>query len=237
LQQAIQVLQQVKGFAISEELKSLVVKLKYVMPIQSEVPTVLFDGPDRFEGMELMQQVYDAINKQQVIAFQYQPFNEKAPVEFTLHPYLLKEYNNRWYLVGYAIPKNEIWICALDRFKSDPKPRLRNEYLPPAAVGFDPVAYFADVIGPTVRKENPVEEVVLKFTPNRAPYVSTKNLHSSQELLKTYKDGSVSFSYRLRYNRELHGILMGFASDVKVLKPASLQQKIKDTAEAIVAMY
>ncbi len=93
------------------------------------------------------------------------------------------------------------------------------------------------MIGPTVRKGNPVEEVVLKFTPNRAPYVLTKKLHSSQELLKTYKDGSLSFSYRLRYNRELHGILLGFGSDVKVIKPASLQQKIRETAEAIVGMY
>jgi predicted DNA-binding transcriptional regulator YafY len=236
LEQAIHILQQVKGFAISQELKILMVKLKYAMPASSESPLVVFDGPEQFEGMELMQQVYDAIVKQQVIHFLYQPFNEKLPQDVTMHPYLLKEYNNRWFLVGLAIPQQKIWVCGLDRFKTDPKPRPRVAFISPAAVGFHPLTYFADVIGPTVLLENPVEKVMLKFSANRTPYVLTKPLHSSQQLEKAYNDGSVSLSYRLRFNKELLGLILGFGADVQVLAPKGLKHRLRAAIDNMVRL-
>lgn len=237
MQQAIRLLEQVKGLGLSDDLKAMLVKLKYVLPVQDNRPLVLFDGPERFDGMDLMQQIYDAISKEQVIAFHYQPFSEKEKLEFILHPYLLKEYNNRWFLVGMAEPKREIYICALDRFKGDPKPRPRIAFVPPAVAGFDAYAYFADVIGPTVRKENPVEEVRLKFSPARTPYVLTKPLHNSQRLIKSYANGGAVLAYDLRFNKELLGLIMGFGSDVEVVQPLTLRNKVKEMVEDIVKIY
>lgn len=234
LQQAIELLEQIKADEVADELKGIIQKLKfkYETPL---APRVLYEQPD-LQGIELMKQLYEAIRDRKVIGFKYQPFDQKEPQDFLLHPYVLKEYNKRWYVVGLAEPQKEIWVCAFDRFKSDPKVKLLS-FKEPTAVGFNPETYFKDVIGPTVRKENPVEEVVLKFKANRAPYIITKKLHQSQELLKAYKDGSVSFAYQLRFNRELLALLMSFGPDVMIMKPESLKEKVTNTAEAILGLY
>lgn len=237
LQQAIRLLEQVKGLGISAELKTLLIKLKYVMPKQDNRPLVLFDNPERYEGEELMQQVYDAIAKEQVIVFNYQPFTDNTQREFMVHPYLLKEYNNRWFLVGLAEPNKEIWICALDRFKSNPRPRPKVTFIPPDAAGFDAYRYFAEVIGLTIVKDQPVQEVVLKFSPARAPYVLTKPIHGSQRLLKTYKNGAVTLAYQLRPNRELKAVILGFGKDAEVMKPATLREEIKKEIRELLGMY
>ena len=103
--------------------------------------------------------------------------------------------------------------------------------------GFHPYAHFADVIGPTVRKEHPVEEVVLKFSPQSAPYVLTKPLHSSQTLKKEYKNGAVSFSYRLRFNRELLSLIMSFGADVEVVAPESLKDRLRELLQQMLGKY
>lgn len=237
IQQAIGLLQQIKGFAIAHDLEAIITKLKYTYPKANQSPMVLFDSPEHFAGMELMQQVYDAIIKQQVIHFLYQPFDKPFQEDFTIHPYLIKEYNNRWYLVGWVIPQNEIWTFALDRFKSDPKPKPKIQYIRAAEVGFDPHRHFADVIGPSVIKENSVEEIKLKFNSKRSPYIITKPLHNSQELIKTNKNGSSLFTYHLRYNKELLSLLLSFGSDVKVIAPGHLKEKILSEAQKLSLKY
>ncbi len=237
IQQAIGLLQQIKGFAIAHDLETIITKLKYTYPKANQSPMVLFDSPEHFEGMELMQQVYDAIQKQQVIHFLYKAFNKALPEDFTVHPYLIKEYNNRWYLVGYTVPQNEIWTFALDRFKSDPKPKPRVNYIGASMVEFDPYLHFADVIGPTVIRDHPIEEVRLKFSRARTPYIVTKPLHNSQQLIDVQKNGSASFTYQLRFNKELLSTLLGFGEDVKVIRPNHLKEKILRQVKKMETFY
>jgi hypothetical protein len=234
LQQAIELLSEIKADTVVNELKEIIQKLKFSYQTP-EWQRVQYEQPDLL-GLDLMQQLYEAIRDKKVIGFRYQPFDQKQPQDFVMHPYVLKEYNKRWYVVGLAEPQQKIWVCAFDRFKSDPKIKS-HPFIAPDALGFDPVGHFKDVIGPTVRKENPVEEVILKFTANRAPYVITKKLHHSQELLRTYADGSVSFRYRLRFNKELLGLILGFGEDVQVMGPLSLVEKVSRAMEGILKHY
>ncbi len=234
LQQAIRILEQVKGFAISEELKSLLIKLKHVMPVHNKRPAIIFDGPERFDGMDILQDVYEAINKEQVVAFQYQPFSAPEALAVLLHPYILKQYNNRWYIVGFEHDIKEVRIYPLDRFKSSPKPRPRIDFISPETIGFEPLSHFEQVIGVTVEKNTPTEEIHLKFSPGRAPYIFTKPLHKSQHLLHRFEDGSILVGLQVKINKELIGLLLGFGSDIEVLKPKSLRTHVRDIARIIV---
>jgi predicted DNA-binding transcriptional regulator YafY len=237
LQQAIRLLQQVKGFAISEELKTVLIKLKDVIPVEKKRPAILFDGPDRVEGIEILQEVFDAINNEQVIGFKYQPFTANAPYEVTLHPYLLRQYNNRWFLVGHDEEKQEIRLYPLDRFKNGPKARPKIVFKTQQETGFDPVTYFEHVVGVTLDKKAVVEEIHLKISAGRYPYIFTKPIHGSQQLLKTYQDGSVLLKLNLKINKELLGVILSFGSDVQVMKPASLKEQIREMAQKILDKY
>lgn len=237
LQQAIRLLGQVKGFAISEELKAVLIKLKDVAPIRNNKPAILFDGPERFEGIDILQEVFEAINKEQVIGFKYQPFTAPEPYEVILHPYMLRQYNNRWFLVGYDEDKSEVRLYPLDRFKSRPKDRSKYSFKAPETIHFDPNSYFEHVVGVTIDRKAPLEEIHLKFSAARAPYIFTKAIHKSQQLINTYQDGSVLLKLHLKINKELLGLLLGFGSDVQVMKPVSLKEQIKEIAQKIVAKY
>lgn len=234
LGQAIELLGQIRAGEVAGQLQEIIQKLKssYDLPTK---PRIIFEQPD-LKGIDLLQQLYEAISRQQVIGFVYQPFNQQGPLNMVMHPYVLKEYNRRWYVVGLSEPQKAIWVCALDRFKGEPKVKGL-AYIGPGEAGFDPLKYFADVIGPTVMSESPVEEVDLKFRADRVPYIITKKLHPSQELLKTFKDGSASFRYRLRYNRELLALILGFGADVKVMAPASLVCKVTEAIRQMANQY
>jgi predicted DNA-binding transcriptional regulator YafY len=91
--------------------------------------------------------------------------------------------------------------------------------------------------GPMVRKENPMEEVVLIFSAKRSPYLLTKPLHSSQTFKSKFKDGSVSFSLKLRFNNELLALILGFGADVQVIKPAFFREQVKNAAKKMVDIY
>lgn len=237
LQQAVELIQQIKGFALSEELKSILLKLKYVVPASPEQPIIQFDDPERFEGMDLLQQLYEAIRDKKVIEYAYQAFTEAQPQVVVLHPYLLKKYNHRWFLIGLNHTNNRLWISALDRFKSDPKIKHRLPYIAQLTADFDARHHFAHVVGVTVPENTPVEKVVLKFTPHRAPYVLTKPLHSSQQLVKTYANGAAQISYALIPNKELEMQLLSFGPDVEIIKPLSLREKMKKLTTQLAALY
>lgn len=234
IHQAIELLGQIKADEAADQLKEIIQKLQYSYESPA-IPRIIFEQPD-VQGIALMQQLYEAIRDKQVIGFRYQPFDQKEPQDFMMHPYVLKEFNKRWYLVGLAEPQKEIWVCAFDRFKSDPKIKSLS-YIEPAHVLFEPVNYFRNVIGPTVRKEFPVEEMALKFKPNRVPYIITKPLHHSQQLLKTFKDGGAAFSYHLRFNRELLALILSFGEDVTVVSPATLAERVKQSIQNMMALY
>ena len=46
----------------------------------------------------------------------YHPYNVASPTRVIIHPYYLKQYNNRWFLFGYNPEKRKSdWNLALDR--------------------------------------------------------------------------------------------------------------------------
>ena len=239
LQQAIRLLDQIAFTEVASHLKDTIARLRYTPAPDADGPLVVYDTPPSVLNPTLMQDLYQAVSQQMVIKFNYQPFDEPAPFQIILHPYLLKEYNNRWYVIGYSEDHKAIRVCALDRFASEPIVQARKKSIDKATLNFNPTAYFADVIGPTVRQEHAVEEVVLHFTAHRAKYVITKPLHNSQQPLTAEQvpEGWVGFSYCLRFNQELLALLLSFGPDVVVVTPTHLAQKVKAAAQSIITHY
>lgn len=89
----------------------------------------------------------------------------------------------------------------------------------------------------TLDRDAPFDEIHLKFSQVRDPCIFTKPIHISQQLIKTYKDGSVLLRLPLKINKELWVILLGFGSEGQVIKPASLKNEILAIAQNIVSKY
>lgn len=181
-----------------------------------------FIGFEQNRDLKGLRYLSDLINftiTHQAIVVEYKPFGKNVQ-QWTIHPYYLKQYNNRWFVLGYNSKYDDLSFIALDRIESLSKadiPFIENK-------NFDFEDYFKNIIGVSIEENKTIEHVLLKFTPNRLPYVLSKPLHSSQKI-ENRREGIISIN--VIPNKELVSELIWFGSDVEVLAPDSLREKIK----------
>lgn len=83
-----------------------------------ETKPVIQMSKNLLENKTLMAETFSAIRANTVVKLYYQLFNNSEECEVVLSPYLLKEYNRRWYLVGAADDTGKLLTFALDRITS-----------------------------------------------------------------------------------------------------------------------
>lgn len=212
LQEAFALLQQFPNLPHLDALKALLLKMNWdTQHIDLTAQIIQFESNPAVQGLEWLGKLYAAITQQRVLSIHYQPFN--APAETIIfHPYLLKEWRNRWYVVGRHQVKQAAWNLALDRIQAihpSNRPFLPNDL-------FDPLTRYQDVIGVTVN-EQPVQEIVFRCRKNICGYLHTKPLHHSQRLIESTEVDEV-FSIRVIPNAEVYGELYRFGKDLEVVK-------------------
>ena len=96
-------------------------------------------------------------------------------------------------------------------------------------------SYFDDIVGVTHDGKHPdVEHVVLKFAKERFPYVVSKPIHHSQEVVNP-EEGIVSIDVRI--NQELEQNIFSFGQQVEVLSPEWFRNQIKEKYKEIIKIY
>ena len=84
------------------------------------------------------------------------------------------------------------------------------------------------------RKHPDVEHVVLKFARERFPYVVSKPIHQSQQVVNA-DDGTRSIDVRI--NRELEQNIFSYGQQVEVLSPEWFRNQIVEKYKEIVKIY
>ena len=73
-------------------------------------------------------------------------------------------------------------------------------------------------------------EVELLFSKTAAAWVKDKTWHASQDL-SHLKDGRLKMTLKVADTSELVGWILSFASQVRVIRPEVLREKVKEEAE------
>lgn len=231
LQHILQGLERLSNFPFGEWLDSLRQNHNWVSgTTYSGSPVIGMDHNPDLQGIQFFTQAFQAITHQQVLSIAYRDFAGKK-FKYIFHPYYLKQYNQRWFLIGRndAAP-DVIWNLALDRIQSmDP---TENTYIP-TRIDFED--YFYDVIGVTHHRDAQVETILLHFSPDSLPYVLTKPLHPTQKNRKV--DGQVLIQIKVKPNYELFSVLRSFGKNVEVLEPASVREAFVAELRASMAVY
>lgn len=235
LNNAVQLLRQIKGFTIADDMAEIVNRLesRYKFSNTGDVPVISFENAPEMQGIENLEDIYHAILRKNVLKIRYQSFRSQEERVWNIHPYLLKEYGHRWYLLGFVQEKESVGIYALDRMKEIKVARAT--YVPNSFINAED--YFRDVIGVTVFSGQPIETIELEFSTTLAPYVRTKPLHRSQQILSQESDGKLVIQLQVAVNPELVGLLLSYGSEVKVLQPQSLATQIYETACQVGRLY
>jgi predicted DNA-binding transcriptional regulator YafY len=233
---ASRLLEQFKGIEILKKFSGSVQKLVEAVNIyrvndDSCSNYIEFEKVDEAKGTEFIEPLIDALKNKKVLKIEYKSFNRKIPSENFIHPYLLKEYRNRWYLIGYNDRYSDIRTYGLDRIMSI----VTEVSIDFMDKGFDAKRYYENVIGISVLNKEPLE-VHLAFTEFQAQYVITQPLHSSQELISKAKNRYV-FKYYLVPNYEFISQILAWGEQIEVLTPISLKKSIKKISNKISSKY
>lgn len=219
----IQILGRFNGMPQFEEVASLLEKLEKSFKLdKNRADIVCFDQNVDVKGKEFFKPLFDAIIAKATIKVVYKPFADPKE-EFTLSPYFLKQYNQRWYVFGSILehPEWEIANLSLDRIskiKASKSPFVENP-------GIDFECYFDDIIGVTRFKDEKVQTIKLKVDASYAGYFLSRPIHWSQKA-KLADDGTITL--KVCYNKELENMLFEMSAEVEVLEPLSLRKKIHD---------
>lgn len=234
LTEVVEVLRQFKGFSYFEELTGMVNKLEDKIQSQKNKGRsyIHFEKNDLLKGLEHIEPLHKAILRGKVLDVMYQSFKAREATSIIFHPYLLKEYRNRWFVIGWS-KKSKLLTLALDRIASM-KEASGEKYI--KNTHFEPETYFDDTIGVTKNLGVRPQLVVMKIDRQNAPYIITKPIHPSQQLLKTEDDGMI-FSIRVTWNFELEREILGFGEQIKVLSPRRLQSRIHHRVKRMMEMY
>lgn len=231
LTQAIAVLSRFKGLPQFSWMESLLANLEDKFYLRGNSDYIIgFEQNIDYTAASYLTDLFWAIANKQVLHIIYRTF-KGTDKEWTLHPYYIKEYNNRWFLFGMNNDKKgQITNVPLDRivsFETANVPYIKNE-----TIDFE--EYFDDVVGVTIPNDRVIEKVKLRFSPERFPYVTSKPLHGSMKI--TDKDNCI-VELSVIPNRELEQLVFSFGNQVEVLAPAWFREQIKAKIDDLTKKY
>lgn len=234
LGEAVAFLKQFQGFSHFNDLSGMVQKLEdqiYAQKTHTE-PVIDFEKNENLKGLEHLDFLYRSIINKKAIEVTYQSFKARQASTFVFHAYLLKEFNNRWFLIGRKNKGDTILNLAIDRLQKIKK----SDFNFKENSNFNTKTYYENAIGVSVSPGLKVEEVIFFVNHFHAPYVETKPLHKSQKVIEKTHFG-VTFSMQVQHNFELEKKLLGFGEGIKVLQPERLRKNILFRVEAALDLY
>ena len=234
LTETIDFLKQFRGFSHFQELEEMVQKLEDQIYSQktNRKPVIDFEKNENLKGLEHLDPLYRAIVEKNMINLTYQSFKARSPDRFNFSPFLLKEFKNRWFVIGVRKQREGILNLALDRVQYIEV--TENHFQIPS--DFDPETYFHNVIGVSVSPNLEPEEIILYVLNKHAPYVLTKPMHHSQEFVERDSYG-ITIKLRVQHNFELEKEILGFGDGIKVIAPTRLKRNIKDRLKNGLELY
>ncbi len=231
LKETIMLLKQFKGFKYFEEVEGLIYNINTNIN-KPEFFDIQFDTLPDYRGLDFIQPLEKAITEKSVLKMVYKPFDDDAEIRGFIHPYLLKEYNNRWFVYAFTEEFEGEGVYGLERiidleptekkFRNPNKTKIRH--------------YFKDIIGVTNYKDKKTEEIILRMTRSRAHYLRTKPVHKSQTIIKE-TENHVWFRFLLKPNQELTAFILNFGSDVMIEKPDSLRKELQKILSEALSNY
>jgi predicted DNA-binding transcriptional regulator YafY len=225
LNEVLGVLKQFKGFGYFQELSGMVTKLEDKLHKQKHkgISYIDFEKNELLKGLEFIDPIHKAIINKKSLQLSYQSFKAEKPSEMVFFPYLLKEYRNRWFVLGSSKKARGILNLALDRITRI-KELETEEYFENSVVNI--ATHYDDVIGVTKMPGQKASTIVMHVDKANAPYIKTKPLHRSQTILKEDATGMI-FSITVVWNYELEREILGFGEQLKVLSPKRLSGTIQ----------
>ena len=188
--------------------------------IKRKTEVISFESNIDLKGLHFLTPLFNAIINERVLLVKYKDFKSSEPYDINFHPYYLKQYNSRWFVLGLN-SDNQVanWILAIDRIESLTETAQKFK---PSETDWE--AYFYDLVGVTRSEGQELKELVLKFSAEIAPYIITKPIHPSQK----HRNEPTGLEVKIKVipNYELEQLILSFGEHVQVISPQDFKERI-----------
>ena len=190
----------------------------------------LLDAPT---GVENVQIILEAIDKQKGIECVYYSFDKATKKQQLLIPYFLKTWEQRWYLA--AEPDNHhhgISIFALERM--DNIRLTEKKMLPSNDVTAD--EYWEGSFGVNHSDNQVPEQIVIKAYGAQAEYIRALPIHESQKELERTDEYTI-FEYHIVPCFNLFQQLLWHREKLEIIEPIKMREEMKKIVQNIISLY
>jgi predicted DNA-binding transcriptional regulator YafY len=223
LRTAILTISRFRGLPSNEWMEEVISNLEWRFNLKGKKENVIgFEQNDMLKGLVYLNTILDATSNHQSLRIQYHNYKRGGrEIHLTLHPYFVKQFNNRWFLLGLNDSNRLINNIALDRIESL-EVAEDVSFIPNTEIDFE--HYFDDIVGVSIPDHHPIKETItIKLTEGRFPYVVSKPLHRSQRVVNVDEH---LISIEVRPNRELDQMILSFGPDMEIVSPQWYRDRI-----------
>ena len=183
-------------------------------------------------GRQYLTPIIEAMRDSLEVELVHQSYWRDNESTYTVQPYCVKVFKQRWYVTGYCRERNALRTFSLDRIHR--LTTLSTKFSYPC--DFDPDAYFASSFGIIAGDEFEVETIRLRVQGMHRQYVRALPLHHTQREVETGEWYSV-FEYRMKPTFDLRQELLSRGDAVEVLSPRSLRNEMQSEIKRLQSLY
>ena len=176
--------------------------------------------------------IIDAMRDNRRVCISYKGYNMSDYQDMFIHPYCLRLFKRRWYIIAYSEYSKGNRLFMLDRARSVEV--MTDSFTMPE--GFDAEEYFNDIYGVRQTDRSEMTKVVLKVNANRCDLLRNLPLHPSQKEIETTPEYSI-FKVELKPNFDLKQELISYLDALEVLEPVSLRDELRMTIKSMYRKY
>jgi predicted DNA-binding transcriptional regulator YafY len=228
LKESIELLQNIGGSRVSIRFKQAVDKI--LTTFQEEFPdsdtnrkliqTDYVKGSRGFKNFDIL---FSACKDKTPLSFVHYSFQKREYKAVIVHPILLKEFDNRWYLIGYSEYHNSLRTFGFDRIYEPII--LKKKYFAVNQKEID--VYCNDIYGVYPYENQPKQKVVFRTTPLITNYFESYPIHESQ-IAKKNQYGFCHFSIEVVPSVELVRLLRSYGREIREISPEWLAKEVKN---------
>jgi len=227
IDEALQLLRSVGGTRVSEKFnhaldKLTSTKIESILDrgVRSVLQTMNPPSPKGFENFDLF---YNACKNMIPVSILHFSFSKRTHTHFLVHPFLIKEFDNRWYVIGYSESHRSVRTFGLDSISEPFLIKKRYIYAPDQIIN----QYLNDMYGVIPLPEAQLQEIEISVKEEGTLYFQSYKLHNTQEIYK-HGSGKSTIRFKLIPTVELARYFNFHSRQIVVKKPASLIKYMKN---------
>jgi len=194
---------------------------------------VSFDDSKSFKGLDNLKNILIAISQNRKLSFKHFNFEKETLKSHEISPFLLKEFENRWYVIGVPSGKKEIRTFGIDRLskvtvgKSSPLKKSSFE---------KQLKRYDNIVGLYINNEKPVN-IRLYINEIHVKYMRSLPLHHSQVIHPKDDKGFHFVDFNLIPNYEFKTLILKMGDYATVISPLKLRDEIINMLKATLKHY